>query len=379
MNFGQARLEEKGQIKDLWAYAFNEQEPFLSGYFDKYWSCADAVAATENGTVAGALHMQSYPLHLYGRTVSASYIEGVSVLPEMRGKGIAKGLMKQALDMEWRRGDALSILIPFSYEFYRRMGYALCYSQQYFECGAADLPSETKGYSAIRRLTAADIPEMKRLYEAFCKDKNGWLIRDSRYWEYLFFLMGIASGYFYGAFDTSGNMRGYVGFLKQKDRFKVKELVYEDGKALSGLLSFVASHFSVYNTIAFDAPAGDRLHDFLANPRCTCTIKPSFMARIVNVEQALSIVAGQEDIVLAVEDSFYEKNNGVYSLCGGKVEKSATAKPEMNLGIQQLTQLFCGFVSSYELAGLGQISMKPEQLAKLDRLFPQKKNYLYEF
>lgn len=62
----QAQISDKEKIKQLWAYAFNEQEPFLSEYFDNFWKAEDALVIKEGPSLVGALEMIPYTVSLKG-------------------------------------------------------------------------------------------------------------------------------------------------------------------------------------------------------------------------------------------------------------------------------------------------------------------------
>ena len=118
---------EKKDIKKLWADAFSEQEPFLSWYFDNFWHAENSLCVkTDDDSLAGALTLIPYKLFNRGKTINSSYIAGVSVPQHMRMRGISKKLMHAAIKMQAERNESLSLLIPFNYDFYRKMGYKDC-------------------------------------------------------------------------------------------------------------------------------------------------------------------------------------------------------------------------------------------------------------
>jgi len=110
----QAQNSDKESVKNLWAYAFDEQEPFLSEFFDNFWKAENALVIKEDSTLAGALLMIPYCISINKTSVTSAYIVGVSVAKEFRGRKFSKKLMRDCLIEQKKRNMALSFLIPFN-------------------------------------------------------------------------------------------------------------------------------------------------------------------------------------------------------------------------------------------------------------------------
>ncbi len=134
---------DKNNIKKLWAEAFFEQEPFLSWYFDNFWNASNSLCVkTDENELAGALTLIPYDVCINNKILKSSYVAGVSVWQSMRNKGIATTLMKHAIRLQIKRKEPISLLIPFNYEFYRKMGYEVCYERKISYMENIDLKSD---------------------------------------------------------------------------------------------------------------------------------------------------------------------------------------------------------------------------------------------
>ena len=88
----------KNEIKNLWAFAFSDPESFVDYYFDEVWQGENAVSIADGEALAAALELVPYTLSVRGRFLPASYIVGVSVAGDFRGRGLSTILMKAGLE-----------------------------------------------------------------------------------------------------------------------------------------------------------------------------------------------------------------------------------------------------------------------------------------
>ncbi|MBR5236499.1 MAG: GNAT family N-acetyltransferase [Clostridia bacterium] len=363
---------DKEQIKDLWQYAFSESKAFLSLYFGEFWQGQNAVSALCSGRLAGALELVPYQISLRGHELSASYIVGVSTAPEMRGQGIAKSLMHAALEKQAQRKEALSLLQPFSYSFYHKMGYALCYEETRCSVTFSQFP---KVQSALSVFPASleDYEELNTVYHTFCKDKNGFVCRTRKDWNFIFKLLKAEGGYMYACRDAEGVLCGYISFIKDAKRFLVLEAAYTTQESLKALLSFTAAHFSTYSQIDFTLPTNSTMPALFPEPP-VCRRHPFVMARIIDVCAVLT--GGLEEIHLSVTDDFYSENTGVYYELDGQILRADNLLADAKTDIGSLSQLIMGYRSAKELCELGLMEASFKAIDTLDRLYPKQQNYI---
>ncbi len=354
----------KDEIKDLWRIAFGDTEAFLSAYFGGIWQGKNALAMLEDDKVIGALELVPYTLSVRNQDVKTSYIVGVSTLPSHRNRGVAKALMNAALVEQKRRGETFSLLIPFSYEFYEKMGYATCYNEGHSAVKTDVLPEISGG--SFQVASCNDYEVLNHIYEIFCKDKNAFIRRSETQWQFVFSFLSMVGGTLAMYKDDTGTYVGYIAFLQDKKRFRVLEMAYENESGLSALLSFAKKEAADYETIDF-------LHPANAPALFGASLHPSAMARIVNVPDALS--AGLGDVSLYVTDDFFPENSGVYIEENGIVQKT-DSKPDVTIDIGSLTQLVLGFCSCKELKKAGRLTGKNDAINKLDVLYPKQENYI---
>ena len=274
----QAQNNDKESVKELWAYAFDEQEPFLSEFFDNFWKAEDALVIKEDSKLAGALLMIPYCVSLNSSPVMSAYIVGVSVASEFRGKKISKKLMRECLIEQKNRNMALSLLIPFNYEFYNKLGYRMCYTLDVYELTQDNLPY-IEDISPVKRVQVCDYKKLNSVYNDFCRDKNGYIIRIKDDWEYIFFEQKLSGGGIF-AVENDNSFSGYASFSEKNGEIFVRELVYKDNNSLLSLLS----EFKKYKKIKIRTVSDKLLLKQISNPKNVLKTIPTVMARVTDIE-----------------------------------------------------------------------------------------------
>jgi len=148
-------------VKQLWDVCFPGESTFADCFFGSLYDPSRALlSVTEDGRPASMLHMMPYTLCWLGRETPVSYVYGVGTHPDFRMRGLAAGLIDQALFEMHLRGVLFSALIPqekWLFDFYRPFGYAPV-------CTLAPRSYDFSG--APRPADENDIPLLDALYEA---------------------------------------------------------------------------------------------------------------------------------------------------------------------------------------------------------------------
>lgn len=368
-----AKMTDKEDIKMLWAYAFNEQEPFLSRYFDEFWNYENALIIKKEHELCGALQKVPYIVSLRGSLFSASYIVGVSVPQKFRGQKYSTALMQYCLQEQKTRGDAISLLIPFNYKFYEKLGYSLCYDLSIYETKPENLP-DLESLCTIKKMTLKDYELLNKAYETFCTAKNGYNTRTENDWKYIFFEHELYSGNIYAAIKD-GKVCGYISYDKSGEDIYVREFIYNDKDSLYSLVAFMKTHFQDIKTLKIRTAKDNLLTSLLKEKNTVYQILPTVMARIVDIEKVLS-KADIADIKIKVSDNLITENNGVYEKNGQAVIKTDKEEFDVALDIKALTQLVFGYFSAFELYFLGELDADEKIIKMLDKIFPKTKNYM---
>lgn len=116
----------KDKVKTLWKLCFDDSESFTELYFQHRYKEELNVEITIDDELMAALQLIDYPIKVWGKTFRSQYISGVCTHPDHRNKGIAKKLMRKAINKMYHEGIAVSSLIPaeaWLANYYRTFGF----------------------------------------------------------------------------------------------------------------------------------------------------------------------------------------------------------------------------------------------------------------
>src|SRR5699024_8447439 len=170
---------------------------------------------------------------------------------------------------------------------------------------------QEKGY--VRR-SHDYTPAFKAIYNTYKKNNTVMLNRDERRSnkQLLKERYHIAISYN----DKGKPKRNILNYVNKKV-IPAKEIAYTSINGRNTLLSFIANHDSMAETVEMTVPENDNLPILLDNPRFEQKINPYFMARIVDVRRFFQQYPFQniaKPIQLHIEDSFLPENSGTYQL-----------------------------------------------------------------
>lgn len=154
---------DEAACKELWMRCFGDDEEFVDTFLVRYYGCSRMVASQCDGRLAAMLHLLPFRSEA-GRTV---YVYGVATDPAYRRRGLATGLMEEALRRIEASGADAALLIPSPGEehlrtFYGRFGFTGAHPVRFqspdgFDFGSGDPAADR---AMILRFTAgAPLPE----------------------------------------------------------------------------------------------------------------------------------------------------------------------------------------------------------------------------
>ena len=172
-----ARADDRLLVKTLWATCFPDEDAFTNYFFERLYDPSRALLCVrEDGHPAAMLHMLAHTMMWLGHEVPVTYVFGVGAHPDLRRRGLASGLLDQALFEMHLRGTMFSVLIPqedWLFGFYRTFGYAPVFMQ----------PSRTYTFAETPRpADENDIPLLCSLYEKALAGRPH-LLRTPEHWH----------------------------------------------------------------------------------------------------------------------------------------------------------------------------------------------------
>lgn len=343
MNIDFVKDSQTDEIRSMWKYCFGDGDVFLDWFFGKVYKSENTLAVFENGRVAANLQIFPYDISLRGNTCPAGYIAGVAALPEYRGRGFVKALMRAAVTEMYKRGYAYALLIPFEFDFYRRFGFECCYHLAEYSGRIESLRKFAMAGGEFKRYDNAPLD----VYGGYVKNKNGYIIRNGRIFDEINEDAENGNGHVY--ILSSG---GYIIYHIENNSFNALEIAFCGREQLFSILGFIYSHASQAQNFKIRCAADGFLGSVLCETNITETRRPHVAARAVNVRRALEILSrgAKEGAAVAVADDLIPENNRAFEADSGSVREAGNG---LKMGIETFTRLSLGAVSPDEAKQLG--------------------------
>lgn len=310
------KQEKRRHVMELWKSCFHDSDAFVDFYFTEKYVDENVAAVWEKGRLLSALQMIPYTSTCWGAVFPVSYIAGASTAPDVRGRGLMSGLLRQSFREMFARGVAFTVLIPAGqglFDYYTRFGYTPVY---YGREISFSFPVEKYAESEERPLSRSLI------YEYFsCRQHSSscTILHDRRDFEAIARDIESEGG---AIVSVSSHDRITALAFAQYDGtcIFISEWMYDDPFSRTALLEKCASRFRC------------------SKIRCRMISdkqgRAYGMARIIRVEDMLKVWASlcpECSCRLPVTDEIIPENNGLFV-----VEKGVCYKKSLDIGTEAM-------------------------------------------
>lgn len=377
-----ARPEDKSAVKELWKICFPEDsQAFVDWYFETRFRPEECLACFDGEKMLANLQMVPQALFLRGKIVPSAMIVGAATHPEMRKHGLMKELLHESFSIMAQENSA-SILYPFHFGFYRKMGYAVISERLLGSYPANLIPKEgmISAPNAFIKMGTYRVPgpedvlALSSIHEQFSQRFEGRALRNSLWMRWRYEEACLDRNY---ALLDEG-YEWYAFFSIEEDNLIVSEWAYTSQKAQKDVLKALNEQGSFKKIIA-PSPIGDTLHEWLPDTRNIYSLEPFLMLRVLNPVAFLNGMQSdaKANIVLRIEDRFYKecnkalhiRTNDNYTI---SCELTGFGKEDVCLSVIDFARWASGQVSAKELAFEG-----VENAFALNFL-EKKENYFYD-
>ena len=315
------------KVRDLWDETFTEDsDNWRDWYFDNIYKPQNAILMLDSNGIVSMSHNNPYSMVLNSKILKVSALAGVATRKDSRKRGYAHELIKMCLKDAKSKGDALSFLYPFNYDFYRKYGYEQCYENMIYTVESRDSES-----LEIKEIDGARDTHM--LYSQYAQSLNGYIARGRKY-QQIKFSEHFADGNKAYIVLEGNEAVGYAMPEVKAGKVFMNELIAKDIKkaacALSAMFKMPVEYISPIKE--------DRLYS-RTEPHC--------MVRILDVEKVFSgITAKNCKIAVKINDSILENNNGTFvfeAKDGILTVKKTECVSDMELDILQIATVALGY------------------------------------
>ena len=275
-------------------------------------------------------------------------IAGVASLPASRGKGYAGTCLKYVLERMRDDGEVISALFPFSWQFYRNLGWEWVGIERSYKVTTRALKSDPETEN-VRAATPADRPAIAACYTEFAGRYRGAMARREQEWNRILDDNEKQYTYTY-LYEKEGRVMGYLTYRGGKrEETRIREFVSLTPQAQRALLGLLRRHEMQIEKFAWNAPSDDTLWSQLMHWDLETKLEPNTMSRIVDVPGAFAycrpVPASSGTVIFALKDDCAPWNTGTWRITfeGGKTQAERTnSAPQLELDIQALSQAYHG-------------------------------------
>lgn len=217
-----------------------------------------------------------------GKFIPTMTVADVSTLPEYRNRGLVREMLNVAHSKAREYGAYISLLHPFSFDFYRKFGYEKISDtvSATFDAGELAAPSDTAELVPINEKYYDDVLS---LFKEFSRNRNLMLDR----YNISAFLRRSAETMLY---FKDKILCGYIIFQKDTESRKitVSEVVFKDKDALKDLLYGIRKHSEGFVKIEIlDCEPIPEIYELLENKKVTYDSRGDLAARVLDTEALL--------------------------------------------------------------------------------------------
>jgi predicted acetyltransferase len=336
-------------------------------------------ALDEGGVATAFLLYVPMGQFVLGGSLPMMGIAGVTVPPELRGRGRGRALMDDAIRAMYADGFVLSSLYPSTQTLYRAVGYEQCGAMFEHRVPRAEFIGLRAGSFDVRVVPAED-PSVRALYRQFASRNNGYLDRGPYVWNRVAQHRGDKFECL-GCYREDGTLAAYASLAQVRDGgevlLKVRDFAYADGEGARAVLALIDRFTTVSEAaLLYGGPVLPIL-SLLPQEKFETRRVEYTMSRVVNVERALAerrYPAGlRASFALSVRDSLIAENNGTFALeideGRALVRRVAHAEASATMDVRSLAPLFMGWSSATTLLSVGAIGADGGALGAIDAAF----------
>lgn len=304
-----------------------------------------------------------------GRRVPAADVGGVAVLPEARGRGVARAVLTGLLRGARDRGAAVSALYPTVVAPYRSVGWEACGALRTIDLPTVALPRRRPDPAlSVRPGGPADMAAVDALYEQVARTRCGLLTRRGGW-----FPERSADALPEGIdgltlVEGDGRLLGVAAWQRGRGYdasavLTVGDLFAVTAAAARELIGVLASWHSVAPTVRLTPPAFDAVTAQLPLEAAREQERRVWMHRPVDVVRAVGArgwpVWARGSVEFVLDDPVAEWNAGAWRLevADGAAElRPATGEPDLRLSVRGFAALYAGAVGATALAETGLVA-----------------------
>ncbi|NBI06048.1 GNAT family N-acetyltransferase [Senegalia massiliensis] len=347
---------------------------------------ADVLGWFDGDKLVSQVAVYPFKVNIFNRIYDMAGLTGVGTFPEYSNIGLMHKLLYQALFNMRTRKQSISFLYPYSIPYYRRKGWEIISDKIVFEVNDYQLPKVKQVSGEVERVDT-NSEEVKEAYRRFSSQRHGAMLRNDLAWnEYWLWDYDDLNAAIY--YNENREPEGYVLYWIADEVFHIKDMIFINEEARTGLWNFISAHFSMISKVIGNTHTDEPLAFLLEDADIKETISPYYMARIVDIQQFIDQYHFKPDNrervwTFTLDDPMLLWNQGVFTLkidIKGKGEIIATKeKSDSRIDIQTMVTMLLGYKRPDYLHKIGRLKCSSEIVDMLEDSIEQQTPYFSDY
>ncbi len=347
---------------------------------------ADVLGWFDGDKLVSQVAVYPFQVRIFNQTYDMGGLTGVGTYPEYSNQGLMHKLLCQVLENMREKKQSISYLYPYSIPYYRRKGWEIISDKITFEVNDYQLPRNKQVPGEVER-TSIESDDVKKAYDRYAHQTHGAMLRSDLAWNeyWLWDLDDLMAAIYY---NEDRQPDGYVLYWIADEVFHIKDMIFINEEARSGLWNFISAHFSMISKVVGNIHMDEPLAFLLEDADIKETISPYYMARIVDLEKFIDQYPFKPDTAerewtFNLDDPLLSWNQGTFTLRirpdgKGKVVRTADRSSE-KIDIQTMTTMLLGYKRPDYLQKIGRILCSPETVDMLEDAIEQQTPYFSDY
>lgn len=347
---------------------------------------ADVIGWFDNDTLVSQVAVYPMQVQIFGKKYSMGGLTGVGTYPEYSNMGLMHKLLEQALKNMRDKKQYICYLYPYSIPYYRRKGWELISDKISYEVKDYQLPKNRQVPGSVQRVKT-DSEELKKTYALYVEHTHGAIIRNELAWNeyWLWDKDDVMAAIYY---NENEEPDGYIIYWIENEVFYIKDMIFNNEEARTGLWNFVSAHFSMIDRVEGNTYTDEPLAFLLEDASIKEVISPYYMARIVDFRAFIADYPFKPDETdrewrFTMTDPIMECNQGSFLLKiskDGKGETSRISQPCTDkISIQTMTTMLMGYKRPDYLSKIGRIHAGGKIIDMLEDAIEQQTPYVSDY
>lgn len=303
----------------------------------------------DDKTMTAQIECLDFKNYINGKEVGCVGVGGVASKPEFRNQGAVRKIFKHLFEIAPENDWIISILYPFSVDYYRKFGYEPVGRYVKYELPFSNLKAIERSCN-VMLYQGKNLEEISDVYNSISiKNDLAFKRCDNKYWNDKPYE---TCHYTYIGKNKNGESDAIINFIpnRQTSTIEVTELHFKNKDALLNILGFMRSYEGNYSTLIINKlPLNSPVYDLIGEKnQIKRTLCSNGAVRILDVEKLLGVIKypnehGHFSFKLSDE---IEINNGIFDVEfeneNAKVSRRKSGEYDIELNACSASRLFLG-------------------------------------